>query len=216
MRAILLVTAAVLCAAGATAFALIQRLPLPFDGFAIWAAAGLAFLGTLTASSWMPARWLWSDTELLTFDFCARHGIAKDTAQASLLAISGAHNRADALRRAAKVMREDAAKKINDLADRLDGAAREIFYSPDRLRSLRAILVRSELIEEAATAHAKLRRRDDGAMADHSRARLLASVEALENALDHSDLMVAQGLLQKVDVASDVAERVLGRMKKET
>ncbi len=211
MRAVSLLLSALLCAGLAIAFALMQRLPLPFDNFAVLAAAGLAFLGTLSVTAWMPARWLWSDTELLTFDFCARHGITKDSAQTTLLAISGAHSRADALRRAAKVMRVDAADKINSLADRLDGAAREIFYSPDRLRSLRAILVRSELIEEAATAHAKLRRRDDGPTADHSRARLLAAVEALEDALDHSDLMVAQGLLQKVDVASDVAERVLGR-----
>lgn len=194
---------------GAAAFSWFVRLPLPFDGFAVVCAAGLAFVGTLALVAWMPARWIWTDAETLRMAFQARHGLTGEAAQMSLEAITTAHARADVLRRAAAVMRDDMAEKVTGVADRLDTAAREIFYVPDRRRAMRAVLLRSDLIVEAATAHAKLRGRKQAETEEASRAKLTAAVDALDAAFDQTDLLAARGLLAQVGVASDVAERLL-------
>ncbi|MEM1373127.1 MAG: hypothetical protein AAGF78_01960 [Pseudomonadota bacterium] len=191
------------------AFALLVRLPLPFDGFAILAAAGLAGLGTLAAASLMPARWVWTDAERIRLAFQARHGLSDVAAGSALVAITSAHDRARALRAAATGMREDVAPKVTAVADRLDAAAREIFYEPSGQRSLRGVLVRAELIEDAATAHVALRQKADAAVEEASRQKLLKAVTALDAAFEETDLMAAKGLLREVEVASDVAERLL-------
>ncbi|MEO0484507.1 MAG: hypothetical protein AAF092_01200 [Pseudomonadota bacterium] len=196
-------------AAVSVAFANVVRLPLPFEGFAAAAAAGLAFATTLAIAAWMPERWLWTEAERLRRAFQDRHGLSGDGAENALEAITRAHGRARALRQAATPMREDVADRVTAVADRLDTAAREIFYTPERRRDLRAVLIRSELIEDAATAHAKLRGRDQAATEDASRAKLLSAVDALEAAFDETDLLAARGLLAEVEVASDVAESVL-------
>jgi len=190
-------------------FAWFVRLPLPFDGFAALVAAGLAFWMTLTLVAWMPSRWVWTEDERLRHAFQARHKLSDHAAGSALEAITTAHARASNLRSAASVMREDVAEKVHGLADRLDVAAREIFYAPQRQRDLRAVLIRSELIEEAATAHAKLRARNQSATEDAARKKLIAAVEALEAAFEQSDLLAARGLLAEVEVASEVAETVL-------
>ena len=56
---------AIFAAVLAAAFALGVRLPLPFEGFALLAAACLAFLGTLSLTAMAPVRWLWNDAELI-------------------------------------------------------------------------------------------------------------------------------------------------------
>ncbi|MEO0390706.1 MAG: hypothetical protein AAF218_07165 [Pseudomonadota bacterium] len=200
---------AALAAVVAVAFALTVRLPLPFDGFAVLAAGAMAALGTLALCAWLPPQAMWTDAERLRLAFQARHGLGAASADQALATITTAHSRATTLRRAAGAMRGDMAAVITGLADRLDAAAREIFYIPDRQRGLRTVLTRSELIVDAATAHAALRARKSGAVEDASRAKLKAAAEALDNAFDRSDLAAARGLLQEVEVASDVAERLL-------
>jgi len=71
------------------------------------------------------------------------------------------------------------------------------------------VVVRSELIEDAARAHATLRGRNQAATEDLSRQKLQAAIAALDAAFDQTELMAAKGLLQEVEVASDVAEQVL-------
>lgn len=186
-----------------------MRMPLPFPGFAAVAAAGLACLGTLTVVAWMPRRWVWTDAEQLRHAFQARHGGTDYAIDSALEAITTAHMRANALRRSATAMRDDVAKQVAAVADRMDAAAREIFYAPDRHRDLRAILIRSELIEDAAAAHAALRSRKQDATEDASRQKLLGAVNSLKAALDETDLLAARGLLAEVEAASDVAEAVL-------
>ncbi|MEM7719845.1 MAG: hypothetical protein AAF222_11645 [Pseudomonadota bacterium] len=201
--------AAFVAAVFGVGFAWVMRLPLPFDGFAAVAAAGLAFLGTLTLLAWMPTGWIWSEAEQLRQAFQARHGVSDYAAGSALEAITKAHTRATALRGAARTMREDVAERVSAVADRMDAAAREIFYSPDRQRDLRAVLIRSELIEDAAVAHAALRRRDHAETEDASRQKLISAVEALDVAFDQTDLLAARGLLAEVEAASEVAESVL-------
>ncbi|MEM8803589.1 MAG: hypothetical protein AAGF55_13740 [Pseudomonadota bacterium] len=184
-------------------------MPLPFPGFAVVAAAGLAFLGTLSLVAWMPRGWVWTEAEQLRHAFQARHGGTDFAIDNALEAITTAHGRAGALRQAATAMRDDTAEKVGAVADRMDAAAREIFYAPDRHRDLRAILIRSELIEDAAKAHAALRRRKQDATEDASRQKLLSAVESLKAAFDQTDLLAARGLLAEVEAASDVAETVL-------
>lgn len=190
-------------------FAWFVRLPLPFTGFAAGAAAALAALGTLTLVAWMPRTWIWSEAEMLRHAFMARHGLSDTAAGSALEAITMAHGRAIKLRQTAEAMREEVANKVRQVADRLDIAAREIFYAPERQRQLRSVLVRSELIEDAATAHAALRLRKHEATEQTSRAKLVAALDALDAAFDETDLLAAQGLLHNVAVASDVAEKVL-------
>ncbi len=200
---------ALVAAAASAAFAWLVRLPLPFPGFAVAAAAGLAFLGTLTLASWMPRPWLWTDAEALRHAFRARHGISDVAASSALEAISTAHLRAETLRRAATAMRADVADRVAAMADRLDAAAREIFYEPGRQRDLRAVLIRAELIVDAAKAHAALRRREHADTEAASRQKLVAAVEALDAAFDETTLLAARGLLAEVEAASEVAETVL-------
>lgn len=191
------------------AFAWFVRLPMPFPGASIVAAATLAGLCTVTLVSWMPQNWVWSDAERLRHAFQARHGITDIAAGSALDAITTAHTRANALRRAADAMREDVSEKVGAVADRMDAAAREIFYTPERHRDLRAVLIRSELIEDAAAAHASLRQRNHEPTQDTSREKLLHAVDALEAAFDQTDLLAARGLLAQVEAASEVAETVL-------
>lgn len=201
--------AALVAAALAIAFAWSVRLPLPFNGFAAVAAAGLAFLATMTLVAWMPRGWIWTEAEQLRHAFQARHGVSDYAAGSALEAITTTHSRASALRNAATAMRDDVAERVGAVADRMDAAAREIFYSPERHRDLRAVLIRSELIEDAAVAHATLRKRDQAETEEVSRQKLIAAVEALEGAFDATDLLAARGLLAEVEAASDVAETVL-------
>lgn len=193
----------------AVAFAWFVRLPLPFDGFAVLAAACLACLGTLSLVAIAPARWIWSEAEQLRMAFQARHGLTGTTAENVLDAIERAHLRAAVLREKAGHMRSDMAERVTATADRFDAAARELFYAPDRLRDLRAVLIRSELIEDAARAHASLRQRKQAQTEDASRQKLLGAIEALDAAFDATDLMAARGLLAEVETASDVAETLL-------
>lgn len=198
-----------LAAVAAVIFGLGFRLPLPFPGFAAIAAAALAGLGTLAIVAWLPRSWLWTEDERLRFAFQARHGLSGEAAQGALVAITVAHQRAARLRRAGQAMRDDMAQEIRALADRLDAAAREIFYVPDRRRSLSRVLSRSELIEDAALAHAALRGRNQAATENTSREKLRSAVAALDAAFDETELLAARGLLQEVSVASDVAESLL-------
>ncbi|MEM9852847.1 MAG: hypothetical protein AAF841_00195 [Pseudomonadota bacterium] len=206
--------AAALAALLAATFALLVRLPLPFPGFSIAVAASLAALGTFAFVAWMPPRWVWTDVERITQAFQARHGLGEGTAKVALDAITKSHARADSLRRSARAMREDVAADVEALADRLDAAAREIFYNPAQQRKLRGVLVRAQLIEDAATAHAALRARGHGETEEASRQKLRAAISALNAAFDETDLLAARGLLQEVDVASSVAERLLAPKKK--
>ncbi|MGR3491572.1 MAG: hypothetical protein ACU0DW_05890 [Shimia sp.] len=204
-----LLLSAILVAAAAVAYAWLVPMPRPFPFATAVIAAGLAALGTLAIAAWMPPRLLWTESEQVRLAFQARHGISGQSAEIALATITETHDRAVVLRRAATQMRPDIAQRVEAAADRLDLAAREIFYTPDRNRQLRAILVRARLIEDAATSHAKLRARNQTETEKASRAGLLAALDALLAAFDESDLRAAEGLLSEVNVASDVAERLL-------
>lgn len=201
--------AGVVAAIGAAIFSSLVRLPLPFDGFAMLAAGVFAGVGTLALVAWMPRRMVWTDAERLRHAFQARHGVSEYAAGSALDAITQTHGRATQLRGFAKVMREDVAEDVIAVADRLDAAAREIFYDPERHRALRAVLIRSELIEDAARAHAKLRGKNQNETEEISRQKLRAAVSALDAAFDQTDLQAARGLLHDVETASDVAETLL-------
>lgn len=201
----------------AVAFALLVRLPMPFEGFAIVAAAAGALLLTLTFGLALPARLLWSDAERIAHAFSERHEISDASARVALDAITRAHDRASLLRGSSTRFAEPLKSRSETLADRLDGAAREIFYDPDTLGIHRKTLVRSELIEEAVMAHAQLRARGESdansAQMTESRAKLGAALDALETAFDASEGQVADRLLAQVDVASATAESLLGRAR---
>lgn len=201
--------AGLVAAALSVGFAWFVRLPLPFSGFATLVAAGLAAFGTIAITAWMPRSWIWSDAEQLLQAFQARHGISDTAADSALETITQAHQRAGTIREAAKSMRSDVAEKVATVADRIDAAAREIFYDPEHQRNLRAVLIRTKLIEDAAVAHAALRRRNHEPTAQASRQKLLAAVDALQAAFDQTDLLAARGLLAEVEVSSEVAESIL-------
>ncbi|MEP3765153.1 MAG: hypothetical protein ABJM44_00095, partial [Marinomonas sp.] len=210
MRLMLLLFApALLSCLLAVTFAFLFRLPLPFPGFSAVAAAGLAALGTLSFIAIMPPRWVWSEAERLRYAFQSQHSLSDAAAQRALDTITTAHARANSLRQSAMAMRDDVAKMIDAVADRIDAAAREIFYAPNQQRALRDVLIRSELIETAAQAHAALRRREHKDTEDVSRQKLLRAVKALDEAFEQTDLLAARGLLAEVDTSSSVAETVL-------
>lgn len=201
--------AAIVAAVASAAFTWFVRLPMPFDGFVFLAAAGGAFFCTLALVSWMPNDWLWTEAEQLRNAFQERHGVSEFAAGSALETITITHLRANALREAATAMREDVSDQVKSIADRLDVAAREIFYTPERHAALRAVLVRSELIEDAARAHAHLRKRAHAETEQASREKLVSAIDVLDAAFDQTDLLAAKGLLAEVEIASDVAETVL-------
>jgi hypothetical protein len=200
---------ALIAALLASVFVLTQRLPLPFEGFAMLAAALLAGLGTLTLLAWAPIRWLWTDTDLIMAEFRRRHDITDLGAQNALTAITRAHAQASALRRAAGPMQPEMQTRVTGAADRLDQAARTLFYAPDRLRALQPVLSRAELIVEAAQSHHALRRAPDSPQQEPSRAALRTAIDALHAAFDAGDARAAQSLLEKVETASGIAENLL-------
>lgn len=192
------------------AFVALVRLPLPFPGFTAVAAACLALFGTLALGAWLPARLLWTDTERLTAAFKARHDIMDARAESALHAIAGAHSRAAVLREGAAEVAPELADRAAAMADRLDMAAREIFYDPGRLPALRAIITRSELISDAMETHRKLRARmGDSHQTTQSREKLIGALDALDQAFEASDVATAERLLAEVDAASTTAESLL-------
>ncbi len=210
------VAAATIGLCAALSVVLMFRMPVFFPGMffpgtSVGIAAGLAFLMTLALLVWCPVHWLWSDGERLIRAFQARHNVSDLRASSALQLITQAHDRAQALRLGATEFQDDLKTQIALAADRLDGSAREIFYDPDRLNALRPILLRSELIAEAATSHEKLRRRhkvDDMTVVE-SRQALLGALDAMEQAFVSSDLKLAKGQMEEVKVASSVAETLL-------
>ncbi|MEL6267933.1 MAG: hypothetical protein AAFR52_20245 [Pseudomonadota bacterium] len=208
---------AALSVVAAVAFALSVRLPLPFDGFAAVAAAGLAALLTVTLGLFLPPHWLWTDAERLIHAFRARHQISDARAATALDAITTAHRRAAALRAASSDFTESLRDQALRGADALDAAAREIFYDPDALSVHRANLIRAELIEDSVTAHAALRKRNQGVVDDQiaqSREKVAAALTSLEGAFDAAEERAANILLTQVDVASSTAETLLAPRQK--
>ncbi len=199
-------------------FALFARLPLPFEGFAALTAAGLAGLLTVSFGLFLPVRWLWTDAERLQHAFRARHDISDARAASALEAISTAHHRATAMRRASARFADPLRDKAETAADLLDGAAREIFYDPGLLGSVRANLIRSELVEDAVRAHAKMRGRADQDVIDgqvtRSRASVETALDALISAFEAAEGRIANRLLHEVDAASSTAETLLAPRRK--
>ncbi|MEM9708732.1 MAG: hypothetical protein AAF871_08055 [Pseudomonadota bacterium] len=208
---------AILGALAATAFALFLRLPLPFEGFAAVAAGLLAFGITLTLVQFLPAAWIWTDAERLAHAFRKRHKISADRAESALSAITTAHGRAAALREQAAGFNAHLKDAAYDVADRLDGAAREIFYDPPSIEIHRKNLIRSDLIEEAVRAHAKLRqRRSESAQIEASRETLGRALASFQGATDAAEERVQNRILNEVTVSSETAETLLAPRREHT
>lgn len=199
----------------AVGFALLVRLPLPFDGFATATAAVLAFGLTLVLGMLAPAHWIWTDAERLRHAFGLRHGLSDLRSGNVLSAITTAHGRADALRRAAANFQPPLDARTRAVADRMDAVARELFYDPDALSVHRESLIRTELIEEAVITHASLRLRGqsdiNATQIAESRAKVDTALAALEEAFDRNENRLADQLLHKVDISSATAEMLLRR-----
>lgn len=204
----------------AVAFALTQRLPLPFDGFAALAAAVLATFATFGLTLFLPPSWVWTDDERLRHAFVARHQVSDDRADSALEAITLAHRRASVMRAAAAGFIPDLRAQTEAAADLLDGAAREIFYDPKTLPTHRANLIRAELVEEAVRTHAKLRDRGDktgiDAQVKLSRDSLASALSSLEGAFAQAEARIANRLLTQVDTASATAETLLAPRRRTT
>ena len=190
------------------------RFPVPFEGFTALAAGVCAGLSCLTILCAMPTRWLFSEEELLAHAFRERHGVSALGAANALRAVQRTHARAVTLRNVAKSFRPELRQRSNEVADRLDAAARRIFYDPSALRELQPALVRSHLIEDLVHDHAVLRDHVDAAGADDavaatSRSRVADSLDALDGALRSVDLESANRILTRIEVTSDVAETLL-------
>ncbi|MEM9756715.1 MAG: hypothetical protein AAF914_12010, partial [Pseudomonadota bacterium] len=167
-----------------------------------------------------PLSWLWTEAERLRNAFSRRHGLSDTRSGLALAAITQAHHRADLLRDASVNFVDDLRAKAEGLADRLDAAAREIFYAPDALALHRKTLVRAELIEDAVAGHAALRARGESAanaaqMAE-SRARVSDALDALEAAFDGAETRAADSLLANVEIASATAEALLAPRRPKT
>lgn len=206
-----MVLAGLLAVVAAVTFVALAPLPLVFPGSSLVLAALLAGMATVSFAAWMPEHWLWSEDERLAHAFKSHHALTAQSAETALSAISEAHRRAENLRSAAQGFHPDLKPAVLSAADRLDASAREIFYDPSRLRALRAIVNRSELIEDATRAHKALRARSkgQGATLTQSRETLLSALGALEEAFATSDLRVGKGHFDQVKIASSVAETLL-------
>lgn len=204
---------AMLAAAISVAFVLSVRMPPLAEGLQPAIAAGFAFLATFAVGLALPAHWLWSDTERLHHAFSARHGLSETRARLALDAITAAHDRAAALRRAAGEFATDLAAQTERAADTLDAAARDIFYDPETLATHRAALVRSELVEDAVRAHARLRDKARGDTIEPqvaaSREKVSTALASLQEAFGAAEGRAADKLLTQVGVASDTAELLL-------
>lgn len=196
----------------AVAFALLVRLPLPFPGFAAVTAAGLAALGTFALGLFLPPQMLWTDSERLFHAFRSRHRVSDARAADALEAITTAHGRAAQLRAVSEDFAEALKAQTIDVADTLDGIARELFYAPQSLNVHRKTLIRSELIEEAVTAHAALRARRSGRTEDQlqqSRTKVATALTSLQEAFGADEERFANRILTEVDVSSSTAETLL-------
>lgn len=197
----------------AVAFALLVRLPLPFEGFAAAVAAALAALFTFSLTLFLPAKWVWSDEERLVHAFRQRHKVSDDRAESALDAIRTAHRRAAKMRAVSRDFTESLRDRTDATADLLDAAALEVFYDPSSLPAHRANLIRSKLIEEAVDAHAELKRRGKTGtietQLEQSRGRVAAALDSLDYAFQETEKRLANRLLTDVDVASSTAETLL-------
>lgn len=205
--------AAVIAAALAVAFVLTVRLPPVTIGLTPFLAAGFAFVATLAIGLALPARWLWSDAERLHHAFSVRHGLSGTRSKLALDAITTAHDRAAALRAAARGFAEELREETDRAADTLDAAARDIFYDPETLSTHRAALVRSELVEDAVRAHARLRGKARGEsiapQVAASRDKVSAALGSLQEAFGAAEGRAANRLLSEVGAASETAETLL-------
>ncbi len=192
----------------------ILRFPLPFSGFAAVASGLCAGLSCAAVLFTMPTRWLFSEEELIAHAFRERHGVSALGADYALRAVQRAHTRAVTLRQVAQSFAPELRQRSGEVADRLDAAARRIFYQPSALRELQPALVRSHLIEDLVHDHAALRNHVDAAGADDavaaaSRSRVADAINALDGALRAVDLESANRILTRIEVTSDVAETLL-------
>lgn len=199
----------------AASFAIVLRLPLAFDGFAAVAAALIAGALTLSLTMMAPAGWIWTDAERLRHAFAQRHNMSELRSENVLDAITAAHARADQLRKGAALFATPLDQRTQEIADRLEDIARDLFYHPDALSVHRQALVRSELIEEAVLGHASLRKRgqDDvnAPQIAQSRDRVDAALTSIEEAFDHNENRLADRLVQQVEISSATAEMLLKR-----
>lgn len=206
-----LLTVPFLAALISVAFVYNVRLPFIFDGSVVVIAAVLAFVLCMTILAWLPAGWLWTDAEMLSHAFKSYHRLSDQGTNNALAAITETHARAADLRKLSVQFHKDLQSQVERAADQLDAGAREIFYQPSRLRALGPVLRRAELIEDATRAHKALRGRakSDHATVALSRKKLAGALDALQSAFAQSDLAVARGHLEQVEIASSVAENLL-------
>jgi hypothetical protein len=207
--------AALLTAVLAVGLVYVAVVPIPawFPFAHVLLPAGVALMLALGLLAMMPARWLFSEAFLLRHAFNQMHGAGSGRYSTALATVIATHDKASRIRRIAPATQPDIRALLNGTADRFDQIARSLFYQPQELPRIQAVLSRAELVVEAIETHGDLRARAGGAGKDVevSRARLRSSLAALHDVLDDVDARAVASLLDKVDIASSTAETLLRR-----
>ncbi len=152
--------AALLTAVLAVGLVYVAVVPIPawFPFAHVLLPAGVALMLALGLLAMMPARWLFSEAFLLRHAFNQMHGAGSGRYSTALATVIATHDKASRIRRIAPATQPDIRALLNGTADRFDQIARSLFYQPQELPRIQAVLSRAELVVEAIETHGDLRR----------------------------------------------------------
>ncbi len=198
-------------AIGITA-AFLEFLPIPvfFINSTAVIGAVCAFVFAIGFTMMLPDRLLYSDAQLIKFHFGSRHGISDDRANAALSMIQRAHSKASMLRRAGKSVQADLRADLAKAADQLDGIAGQLMDDPQAIRHVQPLVIRSDLLVEAATAHAELRKAASETVVNESRQKIRAGLAAFQEGIDTLEASAAAQLMHRIEASTSTAELLLG------
>lgn len=190
------------------------RFPIFFTQSTAVIGGGFTFVLALSFLLMLPDRFLYSDAQLLAYHFQQRHGLSDGRAETVLDAIQSAHAKATALRGYSQNVHSTLKADLNHAADRLDAITGQLLEAPADLRQVQALVVRSDLLVEAAATHADLRQKASEGMIAESREKVQAGLAAFQHSFDEMEDGAAQRLMHRVSVSTDTAELLLGRRSK--
>lgn len=190
------------------------RFPIFFTHSTALIGASATFLLTLSLSMMLPDRLLYSDAQQLAYHFQQRHGLSDGRAETVLQAIQSAHAKATALRAHSQSVHPELQADLRSAADRLDAIAGQLLEAPTELRQVQALIVRSDLLVDAAASHANLRRRAKGDVILKSREKVQDGLAAFQDSFDAMEDGAAERLMHRVSVSTDTAELLLGSRSK--